>query len=140
MAEVINMPKLGFDMADGILVRWIKAEDEQVDKGEVLAEIETDKATVEVESIISGVVRKHLIDEGTAAPVGAPIAVIGTADEEIDLEEILSGIREIEPVPQPQETLPEPAPTIQSQPNQNLRSPLRGVYPAAFERHPSLVG
>ena len=51
MAEVINMPKLGFDMAEGILVRWIKAEDEQVNKGEVLAEIETDKATVEVESI-----------------------------------------------------------------------------------------
>ena len=59
MAEVITMPKLGFDMAEGILVRWIKAEDEQVEKGEVLAEIETDKATVEVESIISGVVRKH---------------------------------------------------------------------------------
>jgi len=110
MAEVITMPKLGFDMAEGILVRWVIAEDEQVDKGEVLAEIETDKATVEVESIISGVVRKHIIDEGTAAPVGAPIAVIGTADEEIDLESILGDVREIEPVPETQKTTPEPAP------------------------------
>lgn len=112
MAEVITMPKLGFDMAEGILVRWIKAEDEQVDKGEVLAEIETDKATVEVESIISGVVRKHIIDEGTAAPVGAPIAVIGTADEDIDLEAIIAEVKDIEPVPEPQETISEPAPAI----------------------------
>jgi pyruvate dehydrogenase E2 component (dihydrolipoamide acetyltransferase) len=110
MAEVITMPKLGFDMAEGILVRWVKAEDERVEKGEVLAEIETDKATVEVESITSGVVRKHIIDEGTAAPVGAPIAVIGTADEEIDLEAILGEVREAVPVSETQEPIPEPAP------------------------------
>ena len=136
MAEVINMPKLGFDMAEGILVRWIKAEDEQVNKGEVLAEIETDKATVEVESIISGVVRKHIIDEGTAAPVGAPIAVIGTADEEIDLEEILSGIREIEPVPQPQETLPEPAPTIPESAKPEPEIALEGRLPGGVRASP----
>jgi pyruvate dehydrogenase E2 component (dihydrolipoamide acetyltransferase) len=110
MAEVITMPKLGFDMAEGILVRWIKAEDEKVNKGEVLAEIETDKATVEVESIVSGVVRKHIIDEGAVAPVGAPIAVIGTADEEIDLEAILGEVREIELVLEAEKTIPEPAP------------------------------
>ena len=50
MAEIVNMPKLGFDMAEGTLVRWVKQEGEAVDKGDVLAEIETDKATVEVES------------------------------------------------------------------------------------------
>jgi pyruvate dehydrogenase E2 component (dihydrolipoamide acetyltransferase) len=110
MAEVITMPKLGFDMAEGLLIRWVKAEDEEVKKGEVLAEIETDKATVEVEAIISGIVRKHIIDEGTAAPVGAPIAVIGTADEEIDLEAILGEVSEREPVSETQEPTPEPAP------------------------------
>lgn len=57
MAETINMPKLGFDMAEGTLVRWVKKIGETVNKGEVLAEIETDKATVEVESSASGVVR-----------------------------------------------------------------------------------
>ena len=54
MAETINMPKLGFDMAEGTLVRWVKKVGETVNKGEVLAEIETDKATVEVESPASG--------------------------------------------------------------------------------------
>jgi pyruvate dehydrogenase E2 component (dihydrolipoamide acetyltransferase) len=136
MAEVINMPKLGFDMAEGILVRWIKAEDEQVNKGEVLAEIETDKATVEVESIISGVVRKHIINEGTAAPVGAPIAVIGTVDEEIDLEEFLSGVREIEPVPQPQERLPEPAPTIPEPAKPEPEIALEGRLPGGVRASP----
>jgi hypothetical protein len=55
MAETISMPKLGFDMAEGVLVRWVKQEGENVNKGDVLAEIETDKATVEVESSASGV-------------------------------------------------------------------------------------
>ena len=49
MAETVSMPKLGFDMAEGTLVRWVIAEGETVAKGAVLAEIETDKATVEVE-------------------------------------------------------------------------------------------
>jgi pyruvate dehydrogenase E2 component (dihydrolipoamide acetyltransferase) len=85
MAETINMPKLGFDMAEGTLVRWVKKEGETVNKGEVLAEIETDKATVEVESSASGVVRKLLVDEGAVVPISTPIAVVGTVDEKIDL-------------------------------------------------------
>ncbi len=55
------MPKLGFDMAEGTLVRWVKREGETVAKGEVLAEIETDKATVEVEASVSGTVRRLLV-------------------------------------------------------------------------------
>ena len=84
MAETINMPKLGFDMAEGTLVRWVKKAGENVNKGEVLAEIETDKATVEVESSASGVVRKLLVDEGAVVPVNSPIAVVGSADEKIE--------------------------------------------------------
>jgi pyruvate dehydrogenase E2 component (dihydrolipoamide acetyltransferase) len=84
MAETISMPKLGFDMAEGTLVRWVKNEGENVNKGDVLAEIETDKATVEVESSASGVVRKLLVEEGSVVPVGDPIAVVGSADEKID--------------------------------------------------------
>jgi pyruvate dehydrogenase E2 component (dihydrolipoamide acetyltransferase) len=84
MAETISMPKLGFDMAEGTLVRWVKNEGENVSKGDVLAEIETDKATVEVESSASGVVRKLLVEEGSIVPVGDPIAVVGSADEKID--------------------------------------------------------
>jgi pyruvate dehydrogenase E2 component (dihydrolipoyllysine-residue acetyltransferase) len=84
MAETISMPKLGFDMSEGVLVRWVKNEGENINKGDVLAEIETDKATVEVESSASGVVRKLLAGQGDVVPVGAPIAIVGTADEKIE--------------------------------------------------------
>lgn len=91
MAELVNMPKLGFDMAEGVLVRWVIAEDESVEKGEVLAEIETDKATVEVEASVGGTVLKHIVKEGTPVPVGEPIAVIGEAGEDVDLDELGAG-------------------------------------------------
>lgn len=84
MAEIVTMPKLGFDMAEGTLVRWVKKEGDKVEKGELLAEIETDKATVEVESQFSGVVLKHLVKEGTAVPVSKPIAAVGEAGEKVD--------------------------------------------------------
>jgi pyruvate dehydrogenase E2 component (dihydrolipoamide acetyltransferase) len=83
MADIIKMPKLGFDMAEGTLVRWVKKVGETVNKGDVLAEIETDKATVEVESSASGVVRRLLVDERTVVPVNSAIAIVGTAEEEI---------------------------------------------------------
>lgn len=84
MAHVVAMPKLGFDMAEGKLVRWLKSEGERVQKGEILAEIETDKATVEVEAPAAGVVRRQLVSEGTSVPVGTPIAILGAADEAIE--------------------------------------------------------
>ncbi|NTV37518.1 MAG: hypothetical protein HGA53_11250, partial [Anaerolineaceae bacterium] len=84
MAEIVSMPKLGFDMAEGLLTRWVKAEGETVNKGDVLAEIETDKATVEVESTFSGVVFRHVVTQGTSVPVGEPIAVIADAGEKVD--------------------------------------------------------
>ncbi len=89
MATVVAMPKLGFDMAEGLLVRWVKREGEPVEKGEILAEIETDKATVEVEAPRGGVLRSQVVAEKTSVPVGAPIAVLGTADEPIDLQALL---------------------------------------------------
>lgn len=86
MAQVVTMPKLGFDMAEGKLIRWAKSEGEAVAKGEILAEIETDKATVEVEADASGVVHRHLVAEGTSVPVGTPIAVIAQEGEQVDLQ------------------------------------------------------
>ena len=84
MAETISMPKLGFDMAEGLLVRWVRQVGETINKGDVLAEIETDKATVEVESSASGVVLQLIVDQGTMVPVNAPIAIIGSAGEKVD--------------------------------------------------------
>ncbi len=85
MPELVPMPKLGFDMAEGTLVRKVKKQGDTVNKGEVLAEIETDKATVEVESPASGVVKGWMVEEGQAVPVGALMAVIGAPDESVDL-------------------------------------------------------
>ena len=96
MAETINMPKLGFDMAEGLLVRWVKQVGENINKGDVLAEIETDKATVEVESSASGVVLQHIVDQGTMVPVNAPIAVIGAAGEKVDVSVADSGKQKVE--------------------------------------------
>ncbi|MFO7623332.1 MAG: dihydrolipoamide acetyltransferase family protein [Anaerolineales bacterium] len=107
MAEKITMPKLGFDMAEGTLVRWVIQEGGEVNKGAILAEIETDKATVEVESTHSGVLHKHLVNEGDIVPVGDPIAIVGEAGEEIP-DELLAEEAEAEQEAQPSEEQVEP--------------------------------
>jgi len=91
MAQIVNMPKLGFDMAEGTLIRWVVQEGESIAKGAILAEIETDKATVEVESVYDGVVAKHLVDTGEIVPVNTPIAVIAEPGEEVHLESLVGG-------------------------------------------------
>jgi pyruvate dehydrogenase E2 component (dihydrolipoamide acetyltransferase) len=115
MAEVVNMPKLGFDMAEGTLVRWLKKVGETVNKGEVLAEIETDKATVEVESLASGVVRKLLVDEGAVVPVNTPIAVVGSVDEKIE-ELVLQVQGSVQPKTETIAPVPETSPVVQPVP------------------------
>ncbi len=85
MAELINMPKLGFDMKEGQLVRWVKKEGDAIKAGEIVAEIESDKATVEVEAYAEGTILKLLVNEGDNVPIGAPIAVVGKAGEPVDL-------------------------------------------------------
>jgi pyruvate dehydrogenase E2 component (dihydrolipoamide acetyltransferase) len=103
MANIVEMPKLGFDMAEGTLVKWVKAEKDPVQKGDVLAEIETDKATVEVESPFTGIVFKHLSEEGKAIPVGAPIAVIAAEGEDVDVGQMVSASAEKESEKEPAE-------------------------------------
>lgn len=83
MANEVIMPQMGFDMKEGTLVRWIKHEGDDVDSGDIIAEIETDKAVVEIEAFDSGILRKTMVGEGATVPVGTVIAVIGTTDEEI---------------------------------------------------------
>ncbi len=83
MAELLTMPKMGFDMAEGTLVQWVKKEGDALAEGDVVAIIETDKANVEVTTFRSGVLRKILVESGTVVPVGKPIAIIGSADEDI---------------------------------------------------------
>lgn len=89
MAEVIIMPKLGFNMDEGQLVKWHKNVGDPVSKGEVLFEINTDKTTMPVEATADGVILKIMLEEGAFADVFTPIAVVGAAGE--DAEAVLSG-------------------------------------------------
>jgi pyruvate dehydrogenase E2 component (dihydrolipoamide acetyltransferase) len=77
------MPKLSPTMEEGQLSRWLKKEGDRVSMGEPLAEIDTDKATMEMQALSTGVLRKILIQEGESAPLGQPIAIIGEPDEDI---------------------------------------------------------
>ena len=95
MAEIINMPKLGFDMQEGQLISWLKSPGDDVSQGDILAEIESDKATVEVEAFVEGTILQHLVSVDDWVPVGAPIAVIGEAGEEVDLDAL--GVAAAEP-------------------------------------------
>src|SRR2546423_10004131 len=83
MATQIVMPKLSPTMEEGQITRWLKQEGDKVSMGEPLAEIDTDKATMEMQALGNGVLRKILIQEGESAPLGQLIAIIGEPDEDI---------------------------------------------------------
>jgi pyruvate dehydrogenase E2 component (dihydrolipoamide acetyltransferase) len=123
MAETISMPKLGFDMAEGLLVRWVKQVGENINKGDILAEIETDKATVEVESSATGVVLQLIVDQGTMVPVNAPIAVVGQAGEKVDVKPTADDRPQTAATPQ---TAPTPASTPQASASTETSSTVHG--------------
>ncbi len=85
MAELITMPKLGFDMAEGKLQEWVAKAGAAVKEGEVIAIVETDKASVEVPAFRSGVLHTILVEAGISVPIGKPIAVIANPGETVDL-------------------------------------------------------
>ncbi|HMN10280.1 MAG TPA: dihydrolipoamide acetyltransferase family protein [Gemmatimonadaceae bacterium] len=84
MATKVFMEALSPTMEEGRLVKWIKSEGDAVKSGETLAEVETDKAIMELVARGDGILRRRLVDEGATTPVGALIGVIATADENID--------------------------------------------------------
>jgi len=85
MAKDVLMPLLSPSMTEGTVVKWIKKEGDPVKSGEVIAEVETDKATMDLEAFDSGILRKILIEEGVKVPVQSRIGIIGTKDEVIDV-------------------------------------------------------
>ena len=90
------MPALSPTMTDGKLVKWLKKEGDKVVPGEVIAEIETDKATMEIESVDQGILSKILIKDGTNnVKVNEPIAILedGSKKQEIENEEIIKDIK-----------------------------------------------
>ena len=81
MAFEVTMPQMGADMTEGTLVRWLRQPGDAVERGDVIAEIETDKATVELEAFASGTLRQLVVEEGETVPVGDVIALLGAPDE-----------------------------------------------------------
>ena len=82
MATQLNMPQMGYDMEEGTVIRWLVEEGSDVAIGDAVAEIETDKAAVDFESPVAGVLLKVLVAEGTTVPVGETIAIVGDAGED----------------------------------------------------------
>ena len=83
MAKIITMPRLSDTMTEGVVAKWLKKVGDKISEGDILAEIETDKATMEFESFNSGTLLYIGINEGETAPVDALLAIIGTAGEDI---------------------------------------------------------
>lgn len=87
MATAVMMPQVGQDIETGIIIEWFKKENDTIQKGDVIASVESDKATFNVEAYESGVLLKIIHAVGTEVPVLTPIAYIGQPGEEIDAEE-----------------------------------------------------
>jgi pyruvate dehydrogenase E2 component (dihydrolipoamide acetyltransferase) len=83
MAEVVNMPRLSDTMTEGVVAKWHKKVGDKISEGDLLAEIETDKATMEFESFQEGVLLHIGVDEGGKAPVDSILAILGEEGEDI---------------------------------------------------------
>ncbi|MCL4241051.1 MAG: 2-oxo acid dehydrogenase subunit E2 [Dehalococcoidia bacterium] len=83
MATEVTMPQMGADMTEGTLLKWLKQVGDSVQRGDILAEIETDKATVELEAYEAGTIIKQLASEGDVVPVGDVIALLGEPSEAV---------------------------------------------------------
>jgi len=83
MATVINMPRLSDTMEEGVVAQWLKKVGDKIEEGDILAEIETDKATMEFESFHDGVLLHIGVQEGGTSPVDVLLAIIGEEDEDI---------------------------------------------------------
>ena len=134
MASQVIMPKLSPTMEEGQLSRWLKKEGDKVSMGEPLAEIDTDKATMEMQALANGVLRKILIKEGESAPLGQLIAIIAETDE--DISSLLSqSTVKAQPAPAPAEA-PKQSVEATQQPAQPLHeadTPASPPQPLAAE-------
>ena len=130
MAQIIGLPKLSPTMEEGVLVRWTKKEGDKVSPGDLVAEVETDKANMDFNIEDEGVLLKFLVKEGETVKLGAPVAIIGKAGEDVaalvqEAQRQASGPRpetaKTEEPPRPKSTTKPPAP--------DLRPPRRGWPP-----------
>ena len=137
MAQIIEMPKLSDTMTVGTLVKWLQPEGATVKSGDLLAEIETDKATMELESFFDGVLLKHFVAVGAQVPIGAALCAIGEKGEIVAAPPLAvqpeSGNRRPESPPEklaPKGTAASATRPPASYPVSGIRSPVSAAPPA----------
>jgi pyruvate dehydrogenase E2 component (dihydrolipoamide acetyltransferase) len=127
MADIIRMPKLSDTMTDGVVAEWHKKVGDKVLSGEVLAEIETDKATMEFESYQDGILLHIGVEKGKTAPVDSLLAIIGEAGE--DITALLAGavktidVKKVTPPAQEKVVIPQPA-MVEKTPTKPIPAPV----------------
>lgn len=107
MADIIEMPKLSDTMTVGTLVTWLKKEGDAVTSGDMLAEVETDKATMELECFFDGTLVKIFVEEGTEVELGAALCAVGEPGEKVEAPAPVA--KPAEPEPAAAEAAPAPA-------------------------------
>jgi pyruvate dehydrogenase E2 component (dihydrolipoamide acetyltransferase) len=141
MAQLLEMPKLSDTMKEGVLRKWHKKEGDKIAPGDLVAEVETDKATMDFESFDAGVLLKRLIADGATVPIGAPIAILGVAGEDITAALAQAETRKggsagaaanpTAPAPAPAAPAPTPArPALVPAPAPRAAAPARPAAPA----------
>lgn len=135
MASEVVMPKMGYDMEEGKIVRWIKQVGDAVQRGDVIAEIETGKVNIEVEAFDSGILRQIVVDAGETVPVGETIAWIAGPEEE--LPEVAGDGRAAPEAEAPETEVPEKErePTaVEAEPTEETFAPVGGIKASPLAR------
>ena len=132
MAEIVYMPKLSDRMTEGLVAEWLKNVGDEVSSGELLAEIETDKATMEFESFYDGVLLHIGVEKGATAPVNAVLAIIGEQGEDVakllaDAEKNTPSDEKETSAPEPKVEAPKPAAVVDSVPTPVKPAPVAAV-------------
>lgn len=112
MSTNVIMPSLGFDMTEGLLARWLKNEGDPVVKGQAIAEIETEKATVEIEASVSGILTRIIVQAGETVPIGTLIGVIAEAGDEV--KTVSAPSSPSAPAPPAPPAFPPPGPVLEA--------------------------
>jgi pyruvate dehydrogenase E2 component (dihydrolipoyllysine-residue acetyltransferase) len=129
MAIAIEMPKMSDTMEEGVLVAWLAEEGQRVSAGDIIAQVETDKATMDLEVYDDGVLLKKVIEEGAAVPIGALIAVLGEEGEDISLITASA----VSAVPAGSAPAPGAAPAVSALPAASAPAPSAAVAPPPAE-------
>jgi len=114
MAEIIRMPKLSDTMTEGVVAQWHKKLGDTVKSGELLADIETDKATMEFESFQEGTLLYIGVEKGKTAPVDSILAIVGKKGE--DINPLIESDKKKAPAPEQKKEEPKPQPKVEEQP------------------------